>query len=177
MVRARGVAAPLAVALALAVVPLTATPAQAAAPGLAITAPTTASLGAMPVGGGTLTASLGTVRVSTSSLLAHDASWTATVSTSGFTTGGATAAERVDPGQVRYLSGLATAQTGLAVGACLPGQALTPVALSAPRTAFGCSGLSLLSSTSLSWNPQLTIETGAGNVAGAYTGTVTHSVA
>jgi hypothetical protein len=28
----------------------------------------------------------------------------------------------------------------------------------------------------LSWNPQLTITVGAGNVSGIYTGTITHSV-
>ncbi len=155
-----------------------AAPAQAAAPGLSITVPTgTVSFGSYAAGARTITASLGSVTVSTAGGLAHDAGWTATVSTTAFTTGGGTTPERVAAGSVSYLSGVATNQSGLGVSACVPGQAVTPVDLSAARTAFSCTGLSLLTSTSLRWNPQVSITIGAGNVVGTYTGTITHSVA
>lgn len=162
--------------LALAALPLTATPAQAAAPGLAITAPASVSLGTVTVGSSSISASLGTVRVSTASAVLHLASWTATVSTSGFTTGGGSAAELVPAGSVSYQSGPATAQAGLALNACAPGQLLAQP-LSVPREAFSCAGLSLLSSTSLSWNPTLVVSLPPGLVTGAYLGTITHSVA
>jgi hypothetical protein len=48
--------------------------------------------------------------------------------------------------------------------------------MSSSLTAFSCTGVSLSSSTSLSWNPQIAITVAAGNVAGTYTGTITHSV-
>jgi hypothetical protein len=147
------------------------------APGLSITVPATASLGSAPVGERTLTAALGQVRVTTSGGLLGTAGWTATVSTTGFSTGGGTASERVEPAAVSYRSGPATASSGLALAACAPGQLLAPVSLSAPRTAFSCTGISLVGSTSLTWVPELSVTLGESAVAGTYTGSVVHSVA
>jgi len=149
--------------------------AYASAPGLSISVPSTVSFGSFAAGARTITAHLGTVTVTTSSTLVHDASWIATVSTTAFKTGGGTAPETVAAAAVTYLSGAATAQSGLAVAACTLGQ-LTAVSLSSALTAFSCSGISLSTSTSLSWNPQVSISIGAGNVAGTYSGTITHSV-
>ncbi|MBK5306408.1 MAG: hypothetical protein JJD92_06950 [Frankiaceae bacterium] len=152
-----------------------ATPAYASAPGLAISVPSSVSFGSFSAGARTITANLGTVTVETSSALAHDATWTATVSTTAFTTGGGSAAERVAAGSVTYLAGTATASSGFGVNACAPGQ-VTAASLSVSRTAFSCTGVSLSPSTSLSWNPQITIAVADSNVVGTYTGTITHSV-
>lgn len=151
---------------------------SAAAPGLAITVPTSASFGARPLAGGSFSASLGTVKVTTTASPLSDASWVAKVTTTGFTTGSGGTGQVIAPGSVKYLSGGATAISGLGVGVCAPGQ-IAPVALSTQVTAFSCSGLALLtfSTQSLSWNPTITVEVGSGTVAGTYTGTITHSVA
>jgi hypothetical protein len=151
-------------------------PADAAAQGLAISVPVSASLGSASPGAGSLTAVLGDVTVTTSSVLVADASWTVTVTASDFTTGGGSVAETVPAAHVSYLAGSPTTQTGLAAEACVPGQ-LAAVTLDVPRTAYSCTGLALLSSTLLTWRPQITIDIPAAAVAGAYAGTITHSVA
>jgi hypothetical protein len=150
-------------------------PAYAAAPGLSISVPSSASLGTFSTGARTITANLGTITVTTASTLAHDATWTATVTATSFATGGGSSAERVPTSSIAYRSGAATASSGLGANACVPGQP-TATAMSSSLTAFSCTGVSLSSSTSLSWNPQIAITVAAGNVAGTYTGTITHSV-
>jgi hypothetical protein len=165
----------LAVSLSSVVLLLPPSPAYASAPGLSISVPSTVSFGSFSAGARTISAHLGTVTVTTASTLVHDASWSATVSTTAFKTGGGTGPETVAAAAVSYLAGVATAQSGLAVGACTPGQ-LTAVSLSSAVTAFSCSGISVSSSTSLSWNPLVSISIGAGNVVGTYSGTITHSV-
>ena len=145
--------------------------------GLAVSVPATASLGSAPVGARTLSGALGPVTVSTTGGLVGSTSWTATVSTSGFTTGAGTAPERVEPAAVRYRSGAATAASGLSLSACTPGSAVVAVDLAAVRTAFSCGGVSLLTSTSVTWNPVVQVTVSDSNVAGTYTGTVVHSVA
>src|SRR4051812_7123657 len=101
---------------------LPADPAYASAPGLSISVPAAASFGSFATGARTITANLGTVTVTTASTLPHNASWVATVSTTAFTTGGGSSAERVATSSVSYLSGSATTTTGFAPGACAPGQ-------------------------------------------------------
>lgn len=44
------------------------------------------------------------------------------------------------------------------------------------RTAFTCTGNSLLDGTSLTWNPTVTVTLPRQAVAGVYTGTITRSV-
>jgi hypothetical protein len=154
---------------------LPAQPAYAAAPGLSISVPGTASFGSFPTGARTITASLGTVTVTTSSTLPHTATWLATVSATAFTTGGGSSAERVSNSSITYLSGAATVTTGFAAGACNPGQPV-PSTLAAPRTAFSCTGVSTAAATSVSWAPELSVTIAVSNVVGTYTGTITHSV-
>jgi hypothetical protein len=145
-----------------------------AAGSLSISAPASSGLGSGSTGGGTLSAQLGTVTV-TDSRGALLGTWTASVSSTDFTTGGATANETVGKGQVTYWSGAATASSGTAV--FLPGQAaaVNAQALSVARTAFSASAI--VGNNSASWNPTVTVNVPAAAVAGTYTGTITHSVA
>ena len=150
-------------------------PAYASAPGLSISEPPARSLGSFTAGARTITANLGTVTVSTGSTLAHNAGWTATVSATDFTTGTGTSPERVAASAVTYRSGTPTASSGFGAGACVPGQ-VTPISLSSSRTAFSCTGISLGPTTSVSWNPEITIVLATTNIVGTYSGTVTHTV-
>jgi hypothetical protein len=141
---------------------------------LSISAPSTASLGSGSAGS-TLSASLGSVTVTDSRGLLV-ATWTATASTTAFTTGSATPAETIAASNVSYASGLATAQTGLSL-VLLPGQLTTLLAapMTSPVTAFSLTAG--VGSDSASWNPTILVNAPAAAVAGTYTGTITHSVA
>lgn len=146
-----------------------------AAGGLSISVPASKELSAgTATNAGTLSAQLGAVSVTDQrgSLLA---SWTATVSSSDFTTGTATAEETIAKANVSYWSGASTASTG--VGVFTPGQAtgLLAQALSASRTAF--SGTALVGNNSASWNPTVVVTIPTSAVVGAYSGTITHSAA
>jgi hypothetical protein len=145
-----------------------------AAGSLSISAPASRDLGSGSTGGGTVSAQLGTVTV-TDNRGALVGTWTASVSSTDFTTGGATANETIAKGQVTYWSGTATASSGVAVFA--PGQAsaANAQALSVSRTAF--SATAIVGNNSASWNPTVTVNVPAAAVAGDYTGTITHSVA
>ncbi|PZS33398.1 MAG: hypothetical protein DLM58_07925 [Pseudonocardiales bacterium] len=141
---------------------------------LNITTPTSAALGSAAAAAGTLTAQLGTVTVTDARGRLLGA-WTTSVTSTSFTTGAATAAETLPNSAVSYWSGAATATTGL--GAGVPGQLLAAAAqdLSTSRTAF--SKIAGVGNNSSAWNPTLIVTVPAAAVAGAYTGTVTHSVA
>ena len=142
-------------------------------PVLSITVPTTANLGSSGAGG-TLSAPLGSVTVLDQRGLSN-ASWTASVSITSFTTGGATGPETITGTNVSYWSGPATSTTGSAT--VTPGQANAASAqpLGTVRTAFGSSiGNGF---TTAAWNPTLVVAIPATAVAGTYTATVTHSVA
>ncbi|MGI5290583.1 hypothetical protein ACQEVF_45680 [Nonomuraea polychroma] len=112
---------------------------------------------------------------------AADASWTATVTGTDFTTGIAPfdASETVPAADVYYCSGDATATIGN--GTFTPGQtgcAAPPPAtgqpLSAARTAFTHAGGT--GNNTATWNPLITVDTALEDIAGAYTGTITHTV-
>lgn len=139
---------------------------------LAISVPATADLGTGDPGT-TISAQLGAVTV-TDERAQLDASWTASVSSSAFTTGGATADETVANSAVQYWSGPATSATG--TGTFTPGQAnaAAAVTLSAQQTAFTHSAS--VGNNSATWNPTLEIDIPAAAVQGTYTGTVTHTV-
>jgi hypothetical protein len=141
---------------------------------LSISASASRDLGSGSTGGGTLSAQLGTVTV-TDNRGALVGMWTASVSSTDFTTGGATASETITNGQITYWSGTATASSGTAV--FLPGQALAAnaQALNVSRTAFSASAI--VGNNSASWNPTVTVNVPASVVAGDYAGTITHSVA
>ena len=136
---------------------------------LSVSVPTSAALGSAPTGGGVISGSLGSVTVTDSrgSLVAI---WTATVSASDFVTGGGGANEKVAKARIAYASGLATATSG--IGAFVPGTALT---LATPSTAAAWAGG--VGNNSATWNPTVSVTLLGSEVAGAYSGTITHSVA
>jgi hypothetical protein len=141
---------------------------------LSITVPaSTVALGS-GAPGGTITSQLGAVQVSDLRALLV-AAWTASVTSTSFTTGGGTTAETVANSSVSYWSGAATATTGTAT--FTPGQATAGAAqtLAASRTAFAASAG--VGNNSATWNPTLIVTLPAQAVTGTYTGTVTHSVA
>jgi hypothetical protein len=140
---------------------------------LGISVPATASLGS-GIPGTTITGALGVVTV-TDLRGALAGSWTASVSSSQFITGGGTTAETVDKSNVSYASGAATSTSG--VGVIVPGQLTNLLAqsLSVSRTAF--SATATVGNTSAVWNPTILVAVPASAVAGTYSGTLTHSVA
>ena len=141
---------------------------------LAITPPASANLGSVATGTANTSAQLGSISISDGrgALLG---TWTSSVSSTDFTTGGATSNETIAKAQADYWSGAATATTG--VGTFTPGQANVGAkqALSASRTAFSAS--SVVGNNTATWNPTVIVTIPAAAVAGVYTGTITHSVA
>lgn len=135
---------------------------------LTITEPATANLGSAAAGSASLAGALGNVTVTDNrgGLLPL---WTATVAATDFTTGTATANEKVVKANVSYASGAAS-QTGLGLPVVQTG-----VALSAPARALNFVGVA--GTNSATWNPTLTLTLLSSQVAGTYTGTITHSVA
>lgn len=156
----------------IALVPVLAggSPATAA---LDISVPTTRNLGSQQVGGGTLSAALGSVQVQSTSINL----WTATVSSTSCTTGGGGANRTVPTADISYWSGPVTSTLGL-IAVATPGQLTQAqaVTLNAPRTAFTGLAVSVLLA-GVTWNPTLRVTIPSNLVAGTYTCTVTHSVA
>jgi hypothetical protein len=136
---------------------------------LSITVPaSTVALGTASSGAATVSGSLGTVAVSDqrANLVA---AWTTTVTSTSFVTGGGSANETVANTAIAYTSGTLTT-TGLGVFApsvsATVGAGVTAVSLAAG------SGVN-----TANWNPTIAFTLGAAQVAGTYTGTITHSVA
>jgi hypothetical protein len=140
---------------------------------LSITVPAPVNLGSGSPGA-TISGQMGPVNVTDARALLV-ATWTATVSSADFTTGGASAAETIPKADVSYWSGPATVTTG--EGTFTPGQVTAAAAqsLSIPRTAFSLSAG--VGNNSATWNPTLVVAVPAAAVGGLYTGRVTHSVA
>ncbi|MER7269848.1 hypothetical protein ABT344_16295 [Micromonospora carbonacea] len=140
---------------------------------LDIAVPPSVNLGAV-FAGSTVNGQLGNVTV-TDSRAALSATWTATVSSTAFTTGGGSPSETILPNLVEYWSGPAISTTG--TGTFVPGQLTSAdaVTLNFPRTAF--SKTSGSGNNSATWNPTLRITIPADAVGGTYTGVITHSVA
>ena len=146
-----------------------------AAGALNITVPAAANLGSASPGG-TISGQLGPVTVTDERGLLV-AAWTTRVTTTAFTTGGATAAETIPASAVKYASGPATTTAG--IGVFTPGQATTALAAAIPA-APGLVAFTLtlgVGNNTATWNPTLQVAVPAAAVAGTYTGTVTHSVA
>lgn len=142
---------------------------------LSITAPGSSDLGSVGPGQ-TIAAQLGAVTVGADAAIVGG--WTATVSLSGqFTVTQPGQSWTFPSSRVRYWSGPATASSGLGLTVCVPGQAtsLTAQTLTSTRTAYSCGALLSLSS-SLTWRPTIVVSTQAGDPAGTYAGTITHSV-
>jgi hypothetical protein len=141
--------------------------------GVDITVPATVDLGG-GAPGTVVTAAIGPITVD-DTRAALDATWTATVTSTVFQTGGGTPPETVLAGEIDYWSGPATATTG--IGVFSPGQltAGTRQALSTSRTPFT---LTLgVGNNSATWNPTLVVNVPLDSQVGTYTGTITHSVA
>ncbi|HEY2671728.1 MAG TPA: hypothetical protein VGJ07_15330 [Rugosimonospora sp.] len=139
---------------------------------LDITVPAAATIGAGGAPGTTITGQLGAVTVA-DTRAADPADWVASVVATDFTTGTATPAETVPATDVNYSSGAATATTGN--GTFTPSGAAVPLNNTTPLTAFTHVGGT--GNNSATWNPTLAVNVPLANVAGTYTGTVTHSVA
>jgi hypothetical protein len=129
---------------------------------LSITVPTgPVALATVATGAATASGALGAVAVAdTRGLLLGN--WTTTASSTAFVTGTASPNETVPAANVVYASGLATS-TGTG--------AFTPGVLGVGATWAG------VGNNTSSWNPTLTFPLAASQVAGIYTGTITHSVA
>jgi choice-of-anchor A domain-containing protein/uncharacterized repeat protein (TIGR01451 family) len=133
---------------------------------LSVTVPDDANLGSAAPGG-TISASLGTVQVTDNQ--GFGASWTATVSATGFTTGTATAPETIPASDVLYnISSLTT--SGPATFSFTPATTLSASAQAV------VSATSVDGNNSASWDPLIDLTVPASAIAGPYTATITHSV-
>jgi hypothetical protein len=133
---------------------------------LTISQPASAAVGSTAVGATTLSGSLGTVSVTDGRGLLT-ATWTTTVSSTDFTTGAGSASETVTKSNVAYSSGVGTT-TG--TGVFTPG---VVASLAVPGTAGAWVGVG---NNTASWNPTVTFTLSPSQVAGTYSGTITHSV-
>ena len=133
---------------------------------LSMTAPTSAALGS-GAPGTTITGALGAVTVTDDRALLT-ASWTATASSTNWTTGGGTPAESIPATDVGYDPGsITTTGTITATG--------TPITLaSAPAPVV--TGTSGVGNNTASWNPAISVAVPAAAVGGTYTATLTQSV-
>ena len=134
---------------------------------LTITAPASAALGAAPPGG-TIQNSLGTIQVTDGR--GFGANWTATVSSTDFSTGGGSPAETIPAGDATYtITGLVTA-TGPATFTNVSAMNLSgnPQAVVSATHVAG--------NTTVTWNPEIQVPVPGGAIGGAYSATITHSV-
>ena len=140
---------------------------------LSISTPAATSLPSRPTGGSTISAPLGVVTVTDSR--GAGSTWSATVTSSTFTTGAGTPPETIARTHLAYWSGPVTELDGN--GSALPGQlsSVARVTLTQARAAF--SGSVVLGEVAVSWNPTLVVDVPATAVVGVYQGTITHSVA
>jgi hypothetical protein len=141
---------------------------------LTVAAPAATLLGSAAPGN-TITAQLGVVTVTDARALLTP-TWSATVTSSAFTTGLGTGPETIPTTDVLYWSGPTTATTGSGT-TFVPGQ---PLAANAVAISTGPTAMALTAGTgnnSASWNPTLEVTPPSSAVTGLYTGTVTHSVA
>ncbi|GAB1819960.1 hypothetical protein [Herbidospora sp. RD11066] len=149
-------------------------PKRLANAGLAITAPTSRALGSTTIGG-ELSAQLGTVTVSDTRGLGGLLGYTATVSSTNFTTtiGGNTST--IAKAHISYWSGPATSFSG--IGVFTPGQATAALAAALTGTVTAFTVTLAVGNTSGTWNPTVIVRVPSSAVAGSYSGTITHSVA
>lgn len=136
---------------------------------LDVSVPVSANLGTVAASLGSLEHQLGTVTV-VDDRAAADASWIAAATTTGFTTGAGTPSETVGAYQVDYASGPATATTG--TGTYTPGGSHN---MDLPVPAFTHTGGT--GRNTAAWDPSISVELEMDEVAGTYTGVITHSVA
>lgn len=139
---------------------------------LAITVPASTvalATGTVNTGAATAAGQLGSVTVAdTRGALVN--SWTTSVGSTAFVTGGGSADETVAVSQIAYSAGAFTAHSGL--GVFVPGVLANGAVPGTAATYTGAAG-----NSSTTWNPTLTFTLLSSQVAGTYTGTITHSVA
>ena len=134
---------------------------------LSISAPASADLGtAAP--GGTASAGLGIVQVTDDR--SGVAGWTATVSSTDFTTGRGTPAQTIPVNDVLYLINGFVSTTGSATFTRTPSTSLSTSAQGVV-TATNVHG-----DNSATWNPQIRVAVPSGAVGGTYSATISHSV-
>ncbi|MGF7238514.1 MAG: putative Ig domain-containing protein [Frankia sp.] len=126
--------------------------------------PSPVNLGTAPSGSTTLTGHLGVVTV-IDNRGSPTAGWVTTITATAFTTGAGTTPQTVPPSMIAYSSGPATATTGTGT--------FTPSAPALPAVAASWTGSGV---DTASWNPTLTFTFSPRQIAGIYTGTITHSV-
>lgn len=136
---------------------------------LSISQPATAGLGSAGTGASSLAATLGQITV-TDNRGANLGSYAASVIGSAFTTGSGASVYTIPATGVSYAPPAIIGGTGTAVRV-----AGTAGSIATSRTAMTATGV-VGNNTSV-WNPTLTVTLPADAVAGAYSGTVTHSVA
>ena len=134
---------------------------------LTITAPATASLGSAAPGG-TVSAGLGTVQVTDDR--GFGASWTATVSATGFATGAGTPAETIPAADAQYVIAALSTATGPATFTPVPTTQLS----ASPQPVVNATNVA--GNTTVTWDPTITVTIPGSAVGGAYTATITHSV-
>jgi hypothetical protein len=134
---------------------------------LSITAPASADLGTVAPGG-TASAPLGMVQVTDDR--AGVAGWTATVSSTSFTTGGGTAAETIPVNDILYTISGFDSTTGSATFAWMPATNLSTAGQAA------ASATNVHGDNSASWNPLIQVAVPSWAVGGRYSATITHSV-
>ncbi len=134
---------------------------------LSITTPASADLGATTPGG-SVANGLGDAEVTDNR--GFGANWTATVSSTDFTTGGGSPAETIPASDATYaISGLTTTGTATYTH-------ITTVGLSGNPQAV-VSAANVAGNTTVTWNPTVQVTAPGGAIAGTYTATITHSVA
>ncbi|MGE7437671.1 MULTISPECIES: hypothetical protein [Kitasatospora] len=142
---------------------------------LDITTPASAAIGQGPPGG-TISGQLGNVLVADGRALA-DASWTASVISTDFTSGAGGSGLTIPATDVSYWSGPVTSSSGN--GVFTPGQPASgnaaPLNNTTPLTALTHAGGT--GNNTATWTPSLNVHVPQANESGTYTGTVTHSVA
>lgn len=137
---------------------------------LNVSAPFESDLGTVPAEFGNVIHQLGTVSV-VDDRAALDASWVAYASTFGFATGGGTDNERIEAHQVSYYPGFATSTSG--TGTFEPGSGVGDMLL--PIQAFSHVGGT--GRNTAAWDPTISLSFGSQQVAGTYSGVISHSVA
>lgn len=140
---------------------------------LDVSVPETAELGS-GVPGATINGVLGLVTVDDSREFG-EATWQATVSTSGFQTdGGVQQYQRVDAPDVSYWSGVLVATSG---DGMFEGLQVEPSDAEPLTEALFVVGFTGSGNNTAGWEPTLVVTVPLDKVAGTYTATVTHSVA
>jgi hypothetical protein len=137
---------------------------------LTITVPGAAALGS-GAPDSTIVGQMGNITV-TDSRAAADASWTAEVKATDFTSGAGGPGHIVPATAISYSAGTPSSTVGN--GTFTPGPD-GPLDTATLHTAFSHVGGT--GNNAVTWNPSLTVTVDQANAAGVYTGTVTHSVA